>query len=91
MAPTSSTDPCAGVTQVKKKMFDFLKRGRLIRRGLASRKMRRRGTQRTKAQFGILALHQVVVFAVFAGASRFSSLAANSQNRPRILSLRFLS
>src|SRR6266550_2855343 len=42
LAPTSSTDRLRRRHASKKEMFDSFKRGRLIRRGLASRKMRRR-------------------------------------------------
>src|SRR5205807_9852217 len=42
LAPTSSTDRLRRRHASKNEMFDSFKRGRLIRRGLASRKMRRR-------------------------------------------------
>src|SRR6201984_1832923 len=53
-------------------MFDFFKRGRLIRRGLASRKMRRRRARsdlRRNLEYSLSI--KVVIFAVFAGGLAF--------------------
>ena len=53
-------------------MFDFLKRGRLIRRGLASRKMRRRRARselRRNLEYSLSI--KAVIFAVFAGGLAF--------------------
>jgi hypothetical protein len=53
-------------------MFDFFKRGRLIRRGLASRKMRRRRARselRRNLEYALAI--KVVIFAVFAGGLAF--------------------
>src|SRR5258708_1829907 len=53
-------------------MFDFFKRGRLIRRGLASRKMRRRrGCSELKRNLEYSHFIKVVIFAVFAGGLAF--------------------
>jgi len=53
-------------------MFDFLKRGRLVKRGLASRKTRRR---RTRSEFGrnleYAPYAKLVIFAAFAGGLAF--------------------
>src|ERR1700758_1184623 len=53
-------------------MFDFLKRGRLIKRGLASRKRRRRRARselRRNLEYSLAI--KVVIFAVFAGGLAF--------------------
>src|SRR5215468_10069874 len=53
-------------------MFDFLKRGRLVRRGLASRKMRRRRARSELTRNLEYSLSiKVVIFAVFAGGLAF--------------------
>jgi putative nucleotidyltransferase with HDIG domain len=53
-------------------MFDFLKRGRLVRRGLASRKMRRRrGRSELRRNLEYSLSIKVVIFAVFAGGLAF--------------------
>src|SRR5437868_4607731 len=54
-------------------MFDFLRRGRLIKRGLASRKMRRRRRQRSELMRNLenLPFLKVVLFAMFAGGLAF--------------------
>ena len=53
-------------------MFDFFKRGRLIRRGLASRKMRRRrGRSELKRNLEYSPFIKVVIFAVFVGGLAF--------------------
>src|SRR5260370_3494410 len=53
-------------------MFDFLKRGRLVRRGLASRKMRRRRARSELTRNLEYSLFvKVVIFAVFAGGLAF--------------------
>src|SRR5438045_9733779 len=53
-------------------MFDFSKRGRLIRRGLASRKMRRRRTRRElKRNLEYSPYTKVAIFAVFVGGLAF--------------------
>src|SRR4030095_2896892 len=53
-------------------MFDFLKRGRLIRRGLASRKMRRRRARsELKRNLEYSPYTKVVIFAVFVGGLAF--------------------
>jgi len=53
-------------------MFDFFKRGRLIRRGLASRKMRRRRARSELSRnLEYSPFVKVVIFAVFAGGLAF--------------------
>ena len=53
-------------------MFDFLKRGRLIKRGLASRKRRRRRSRSELMRNVECSLHvKVVIFALFAGGLAF--------------------
>jgi putative nucleotidyltransferase with HDIG domain len=53
-------------------MFDFFKRGRLIRRGLASRKLRRRRARsELKRNLEYALSIKVVIFAVFAGGLAF--------------------
>src|SRR5881409_4173334 len=54
-------------------MFDFLRRGRLIKRGLASRKMRRRRRARSELMRNLenAAYVRVVLFAMFAGGLAF--------------------
>src|SRR5262249_4872455 len=53
-------------------MFDFFRRGRLVRRGLASRKMRRRrGRSELKRNLESSPLVKVVIFAVFVGGLAF--------------------
>src|SRR6266480_749432 len=53
-------------------MFDFSKRGRLIRRGLASRKMRRRRARsELKRNLEYSPYTKVVIFAVFVGGLAF--------------------
>src|SRR5207245_6406470 len=67
-----ATVACAIVTQVKNQMFDFSKRGRLIRRGLASRKTRRRRTRnKLKHNLEYSPYTKVVIFAVFVGGLAF--------------------
>src|SRR5436189_1435347 len=56
----------------KNQMFDFSKRGRLIRRGLASRKMRRRRARsELKRNLEYSPYTKVVIFAVFVGGLAF--------------------
>src|SRR5438034_4429025 len=53
-------------------MFDFLKRGRLVRRGLASRKTRRRRTRNDlmrNLEYSLYA--KLFIFAAFAGGLAF--------------------
>jgi cyclic-di-AMP phosphodiesterase PgpH len=53
-------------------MFDFLKRGRLVKRGLASRKRRRRRTRSELMRNLECSLHvKVFIFALFAGGLAF--------------------
>src|SRR5438477_10556655 len=53
-------------------MFDFSKRGRLIRRGLASRKLRRRRARsELKRNLEYSPYTKVVIFAVFVGGLAF--------------------
>src|SRR5437867_10696819 len=53
-------------------MFDFFKRGRLIRRGLASRKLRRRRARsELKRNLEYSPYTKVVIFAVFVGGLAF--------------------
>src|SRR5262249_47633005 len=53
-------------------MFDFLKRGRLVRRGLASRKMRRRRAgSELRRNLEYSPYTKVVIFAVFVGVLAF--------------------
>src|SRR2546430_17219650 len=54
-------------------MFDFLRRGRLIKRGLASRKMRRRRRQRSELMRNLenSPFLKLVLFAMFAGGLAF--------------------
>src|SRR5437660_8819667 len=53
-------------------MFDFLKRGRLVRRGLATRKTRRRRLRNELMRYLEYAPHsKVLIFAVFAGGLAF--------------------
>src|SRR4030095_12645609 len=53
-------------------MFDFSKRGRLIRRGLASRKLRRRRARsELKRNLEYSLSTKAVIFAVFAGGLAF--------------------
>ncbi len=53
-------------------MFDFLKRGRLIRRGLASRKTRRRRTRsELMARLETAAFAKVLIYSAFAGGLAF--------------------
>src|SRR4029434_6411344 len=53
-------------------MFDFLKRGRLVKRGLASRKRRRRRSRSELMRNLECSLHiKVVIFALFAGGLAF--------------------
>src|SRR6266446_9571018 len=54
-------------------MFDFLRRGRLIKRGLASRKMRRRRRARSELMRNLenATYVRVFLFAVFAGGLAF--------------------
>src|SRR6266478_3401934 len=62
----------ANRTQVKIDMFDFLKRGRLIRRGLASRKIRRRRPRSELARNLEYAPYmKALIFVVFAGGLAF--------------------
>ena len=57
---------------MKNEMFDFFKRGRLIRRGLASRKMRRRRARsELKRNLEYSLSIKVVIYAVFAGGLAF--------------------
>src|SRR5213075_310518 len=72
LAPTSSTDRRHRRHASKKEMFDSFKRGRLIRRGLASRKMRRRRARsELKRNLEYLPYTKVVIFAVFVGGLAF--------------------
>src|SRR5213083_1644688 len=72
LAPTSSTDRLRRRHASKKEMFDSFKRGRLIRRGLASRKMRRRRARsELKRNLEYSLSIKVVIFAVFAGGLAF--------------------
>jgi len=53
-------------------MFDFLKRGRLVRRGLASRKTRRRRTRsELMARLETAAFAKVLIYSAFAGGLAF--------------------
>src|SRR5207247_993560 len=53
-------------------MFDFFKRGRLVKRGLASRKRRRRRSQSELMRNIECSLHvKVFIFALFAGGLAF--------------------
>src|SRR5213596_258023 len=71
-AHTSSTARLRRRRENKESMFDFLKRGRLIRRGLASRKMRRRQSRgeltRTLESSAYI---KMLIFAMFAGGLAF--------------------
>src|SRR5581483_7400992 len=61
----------AGFAQITS-MFDFLKRGRLIRRGLASRKTRRRRTRsELMARLETAAFAKVLIYSAFAGGLAF--------------------
>src|SRR6266550_3564095 len=72
LAPTSSTDRLRRRHASKKEMFDSFKRGRLIRRGLASRKMRRRRARsELKRNLEYSPYTKVVIFAVFVGGLAF--------------------
>jgi hypothetical protein len=69
---TSSTDRPRHRHASKNEMFDFSKRGRLIRRGLASRKTRRRRARsELKRNLEYSPFVKVVIFAVFAGGLAF--------------------
>src|SRR4029077_612465 len=60
------------LTQIKIDMFDFLKRGRLIRRGLASRKTRRRRPRsEIRRNLEYAPYMKVLIFAVFVGGLAF--------------------
>ena len=53
-------------------MFDFLNRGRLIKRGLASRKRRRRRSRSELMRTVECSSHvKVIIFALFAGGLAF--------------------
>src|SRR5438034_8288192 len=72
LAPTSSTDRRHRRQASKKEMFDSVKRGRLIRRGLASRKTRRRRARsELKRNLEYSPYTKVVIFAVFVGGLAF--------------------
>src|SRR2546421_10602296 len=72
LATTSSTDRLRRRHASKKEMFDSFKRGRLIRRGLASRKMRRRRARsELKRNLEYSPYTKVVIFAVFVGGLAF--------------------
>src|SRR5881392_3427655 len=72
LAPTSSTDRLRRRHASKKEMFDSFKRGRLIRRGLASRKLRRRRARsELKRNLEYSPYTKVVIFAVFVGGLAF--------------------
>src|SRR5438046_292932 len=72
LAPTSSTDRLRRRHASKKEMFDSFKRGRLIRRGLASRKMRRRRARsELKRNLEYSLSIKVLIFAMFAGGLAF--------------------
>src|SRR5438874_13212215 len=62
----------ANITQVKIDMFDFLKRGRLIRRGLASRKTRRRRPRsELRRSLEYAPYSKLLIFAMFVGGLAF--------------------
>src|SRR5881392_3603069 len=72
LAPTSSTDRLRRRHASKKEMFDSFKRGRLIRRGLASRKTRRRRQRSELARNLEYAPYaKFLIFAAFAGGLAF--------------------
>src|SRR5438046_5148093 len=72
LAPTSNTDRLRRRHASKKEMFDSFKRGRLIRRGLASRKMRRRRARsELKRNLEYSPYTKMAIFAVFVGGLAF--------------------